>query len=77
MAKLQNYTRKRINVSYQHHFIVASKLIQFTQSIDPPVGPAVLMARIVSPAVLTRLVSLVPVFEDAAVVAVPVGFPAI
>ena len=61
----------------RHYFIVAGTLIQFTQSIDPPVGPAVLMAGVVSPAVLTRLVPLVPVFEDAAVVAVPVGFPAI
>ena len=60
-----------------HYFIVACTLIQFTQSVDPPAGPAVLMAGVVSPAVLTRLVPLVPVFEDAAVVAVPVGFPAI
>ena len=59
-----------------HYFIVACKLIQFTQSIDPPVGPAVLMAGVVCPAILARLVMLVPVFEDAAVVAVPVGFPA-
>ena len=61
----------------QHHFIVACKLIQFTQSVDPPAGPAVKMARVVCPAVLTRLVPLVPVLEDAAVVAVPVGFPAV
>ena len=74
ISKLCKEKEKRIG---EHYFIVACKLIQFTQSIDPPVSPAVQMAGVVSPAVLTRLVPLVPVLEDAAVVAVPVGFPAV